>query len=265
MKRIAKLSCGFVAVALLLAGCGGGGSSGGAGGGAPAVPGALDAGGGGLALTQFSDGLGGTVNVNFSNAVYINDFNEVVGFVEVNPGDPFIAGMWTVNVAGATTNVTELPPLAGNTFSAGSAIDDGGNAVGRSSKGALQVAVRWPFGAVVPDELPALAAGDSAAYNVSSDGTLIVGMAENLAAVTRAVIWVDAGAGFIAPPVVLPVGAFSTAAGPSMFSSASGVARVELQVWVVGEVEDGDGVLHAALWRSNSRFGFVNRQFRKRI
>lgn len=249
MNTIAKLSCGLFALTLLLAGCGSSGS---------VVPAASDSGGGGLTLNQFDDGQGGTVDVNFSNAVDINDFNEVVGFAEIIPGEPFAAGKWTVADDGAGSVPTALPPLESDGFSAAFAIDDNGNAVGQSSKGALLVAVRWPFADGAPQELPALnAAGNSTAFDVSANGELIVGEAQDAGLVTRAVIWVaDAQGEFNGTPVVLPSNIFSSSEGISRFSSANSVALFGNQIWVVGEAEDGGRTSHAALWRSNDRVVF---------
>ncbi len=119
MKAMMKPLGLLFALTLLLAGCGGGGSSSTA-----QPPGALDAGGSGVGLTETADDQGGTVVVNFSNAVGVNDANEVIGFAEVTQGADFMAALWTVDTnGGVTVTPRELSPLAGNTFSAAFALD----------------------------------------------------------------------------------------------------------------------------------------------
>ena len=241
-----------IAVLLTLAGCGGGGGSSSSNSGGGGAPGALEPGGAGLTFDQTAGAAGASVAVSFSSAVAINDVNEVVGFVELTPGAGFIAGYWRVDATGTpSTTPSALPAIPGNTFCAAASIDDAGNAVGQSARGAQRVAVYWPFGGV-PVELPALTgAGNSAAYFITQDGTLVAGEAQDAASRTRAVVWVGDGAGNFGLPVVLPVNVFSGGLGISPFSSASAVARVGAEIWVAGEALDGAGVLHAALWRSN--------------
>ncbi len=258
MKLMIRPASFVFALTLLLSACGGGGGGGGSnpGGG---NTGDLNVGGAGLSLNEFVDATGAPVSVNFSSAVDINNANEVVGYVEASPGQPFAAGLWTVNATGAATAApTALSALAGNTFSAAFAIDEDGNAVGQSAKGAQRVAVRWPFASGAPEELPALAAGgNSTAFNVSGDGGLIVGEAQDASGRTRAVIWMaDAQGTFSAPPSVLPVNIFAVDQVLSTFSSAGGVARVGSEIWVAGEALDGTGRLHAALWRSADQTTF---------
>jgi len=245
------ISALFVLAAALV-GCGGGGGDASA----PvpgAAPGALDAGGSGLSLARAVNEQDETVNVNFSSALGVNDFNEIIGFAEITPGAHFTAALWMVNTAGSTS-VTPAPlhPIAGNNFSAGFAIDEGGTVVGQSEKGLQLVAVIWHAGASAPTELPALTGtGDSGAYGISADGSLVVGEAQDATGRFRAVIWRADGAGqFSTPPQVLPFTVFAVGGESSTFSSASGVDRVGSAIWVVGEAENGIGIMRAALWRS---------------
>jgi uncharacterized membrane protein len=252
---IKNLSVLFLAT-LLLAGCGGGGSSSSAppaGGGGGGVTGALDAGGTGVSTGEVADNAGNPVTANFTSALDINDLNQVIGFAEVTAGNDFTAALWTVDAAGdAAIAPAALNPIDGNTFSAAFAIDENGNAVGQSGKGTQLVAVIWAAGAT-PAELPALTpAGNSAAYGISADGTLVVGQAQDGTGTTRAVIWTsDAQGAFTAPPAQLPVNTFASGTDLSPFNTASGVAKIGTQeILVVGEAEAGNGDLHAALWRS---------------
>ncbi len=116
------------------------------------------------------------------------------------------------------------------------------------------MAVIWEAGSSAPIALPALAAGNSSANAISADGNLIVGEAQDATGRTRGVIWIaDALGDFVASPQVLPFNAFAVGAEPSTFSVASGVARISAtEILVVGEAEAGDGVVHAALWRSTN-------------
>lgn len=246
MKTTCRFFSLLMVLALALAGCGGGGSS------TPAIGGedALVPGGTGLTLDQVA---GTAAPVNFSTALDVNDLNQVIGFAEVTVGADFSAALWTVNTDGAAVAApAALDPIAGNSYSAAFAIDETGAAVGQSGKGAQLVAVIWPAGSV-PVELPALvAAGDSAAYGISADGTLVVGQAEDATGATRAVIWVaDASGEFVDPPTLLPGTIFASGTEQSRFNSASGVTRVAGdEILVAGEAVAGNGTPHAALWRS---------------
>lgn len=257
MKTMRKPIGIFLGMALLAAaGCGGSSSS------SPQVqpPDSLDPGGTGFNLPQVVDDQGATVEVNFSSAVAVNDNNQIVGFAEIAPGDPFKAALWAVSSAGeVTVTPTELAPLVGGSFSAAFALDQGGNVVGQAQDGSQLVAVIWSAGSSTPVELPALAAsGNSAARGISAAlPTLVVGDAQGNGADTRAVLWTANAQGAFGNPIVLPVTAFATAEGPSIYSSASGVARVGTEIWVVGEVEDGDGEVRAVLWRSSNGTTFT--------
>lgn len=252
MKAILKPLGILLALALLLAGCGNSSNQSGT----PTVqhPGSLDVGGDGFTLTDAVDDQGATVTVNFSNAVDINDSNQVIGFAELTAGADFVAAMWTVDIAGSVTVTPhELAPIAGNTFSAAFAIDDLGNVVGQSADGDRLVAVLWTAEGGAPTPLPALTAtGNSKAFGISADGSLIVGEAQDATSRTRGVIWIADGRGaFVNPPVVLPFAAFAVSGELSRYSSASGVARVGAsEILVVGEAEAGDLTMRAALWRS---------------
>lgn len=242
MRYITVLSL----ITLTLAGCGGGGS-----GGSGSSSGTLAPGGSGASLGQVVDSQGNTVAAAFTNAVDINDSNEVIGFAATSAVGNFTAALWSVDTTGeATVTPTTLASLAGNTFSAAFSIDNAGNVVGQSAKGAGRVAVLWRDGAPVsPVELPPLAAGDSAAFGISPDGSRIVGEGTDATGTTRAVLWRVSPDGSVASPQLLPTNIFVkiTPAGnlPVAFSSASDVNDFG---FIVGEVEDGDGVLHAAVW-----------------
>lgn len=254
MKTTIKLQGVLFLAALLLAGCGGGGSGGtvaGTGGGGGAQPGALETGGAGLAIEQVVDATGSTVTANFSSAVAINSDGLVVGLAEVTAGIPFVAALWSVNTAGdASVAPTPLESLINGGFAAAFAIDEAGSVVGQADNGTNPVAVIWTTPAT-PVALPALAnSGASAAYAISTDGTLVVGEAV-VGGSTRAVLWSATGSAFVNPPNLLPVNIFANGSTLSPFSSASGVARVgAAEILVVGEVERGNGNIHAGLWRS---------------
>lgn len=253
MKTMMKPLGILFALTLLLAGCGGGSSSAPA----PQPPGALEVGGGGLTLDETADDQGGALLVNFSLAVDVNDANDIIGYAEVTQGADFVAALWSVDTnGGVTVTARELSPLTGNSFSAAFALDDNGNAVGQSAAGAQLVAVIWEAGSSTPTALPALAAGNSKAFGISADGSLIVGEAQEAGTLnTRGVIWVaDTQGDFTNPPQVLPfVNVFASDGVQSTFSSASGVARISAtEILVVGEAEAGDGTIHAALWRSTN-------------
>ncbi|BCR05656.1 hypothetical protein DESUT3_27250 [Desulfuromonas versatilis] len=253
MNRLFRYSFSALVAALLAAGCGGGGGSSNTTA-APTTPppGALQPGGSGADLGQVADDQGNAVTVDFSNALDINDNNQVVGFAAATAGASFKAALWAVDAQGAATvTPTSLAALAGNTFSAAFSVANSGDAVGQSAKGAQLVAVIWKDGAAGPEELPALsAAGNSAAFGISPDGSGIVGEAfDATTGTTRAVIWRVAADGAIAAPQVLPTNIFVklTADGslPVAFSSALRISDAGV---IVGEVEDGEGVLHAAVW-----------------
>ncbi|WP_305042798.1 hypothetical protein [Geoalkalibacter sp.] len=250
MKATLKYFSLLSVTTLLLAGCGGGGGS------SPAAPqpGALEAGGSGIAVDQVIDGTGATVTANFSTALDINDNLDVIGVAEVTAGSPFSAALWTVDAAGAAAVAPmALVPLVDNGFTAAFAIDENGTPVGQADDGTRLVAVRWPNGSGAPIELPQLAAaGNYAAYAVSADGTLIAGAAVDATGITRAVVWrADGNGDFVAAPLALPVNIFANGAALSPFNAANGIARVgAAEILVVGEAEAGNGTLHAALWRS---------------
>jgi hypothetical protein len=240
MKTTMKLISLLFAAALLAAGCGGGGGSSSA---PPAVT--------GLPIDQAQDAQGNTVTAAFASTLAVNDANQVIGFVETTPGAPFTASLWTVSTTGTqTATPTALKPIGANTSSAAFDLDANGNAVGQSANGTQLVAVRWVSGVAEPEQLPVLDAGNSVAFGVSDDGTLIVGEAQ-VGAATRAVLWVaDAQGQFTSAPTVLPVDAFTVGLVASPFSSANGVARAGNDILVAGEVEDGAGVKHAVVWNS---------------
>lgn len=259
MKTLFKILGCLLVLPVLLAGCGGGGGGGSSSSSAP--PGSLEVGGDGASLTQSVDNGGIATSANFTNAVDINESSEVIGFAEATLGDPFVATFWTVDAdadGGAVITQRELSPIAG-TFSAAFALDDAGVAVGQSENGAGDfVAVLWPAASSTPTALLGLpGGGDSKAFGISTDGTLIVGEAIDAALSPRAVIWVaDAGDFTAVVPQVLPVGVFAVGGDLSTFSAANGVARNGAnEILVVGEAEAGDGTLHAALWRSTNNGG----------
>ena len=228
---------------LLLAGCSGGGGN------------STPAGGGSLrAVTNPADG--GTPTAAFSMAVDVNNNGQVIGYAETAAGSEFKAALWTVNAAGSTASEpTPLKPLGANTFSAAFGIDEAGNAVGQSSSGASRVAVLWKSGTVEPVVLPPLpnATGNSNAFGISPDGTLIVGEATDASNIKRAVLWnANVSGTFTTPPQTLPVNIFASNGVLSTFSSANGVNNAG---WITGVVEDGTGVSHAALWRPNTTTG----------
>jgi hypothetical protein len=251
MKAIVKPLGILFALVLLLSGCG---SSSNTGIPAEQAPGSLEVGGEGITLTETVDDLGEMVPVNFSNAVAINNSNQVIGFAEITPGADFVAALWTVNTSGGVTlTPQELAPIEGNSFSAAFAIDESGNVVGQSADGDKLVAVLWAAGSSTPTSLPALtASGNSKAFGISADGTLVVGEAQDATLRTRGVIWVaDAQGDFTSPPAVLPFAAFAVAGEISRYSSANGVARSgATEILVVGEAEAGDRTMRGALWRS---------------
>jgi hypothetical protein len=155
----------------------------------------------------------------------------------------------------ATVAPAALAPLTAGGFAAAFAIDDVGSAVGQADDGSRLVAVIWKNGAA-PAALPQLAAaGDYAAYGFSDCGCLIAGAAVDATGTTRAVVWVAEPSGeYLDPPMVLPVNIFASGVDLSPYSSASGAARPSVDEFlVVGEVEAGDGTIHAALWRSTDR------------
>lgn len=246
MKNIIRKITLFSLLTLTLSACGGGGGKDAPSAIDPNSPPDLTPGGTGASLGQVVDSQGNTVAAIFSNAVDINDSNEVIGFASTTLVGNFTAALWAVNATGqATVAPTSLAPLAGNTFSAASSIDNAGNVVGQSAKGSGRVAVLWRDGApAAPVELPALATGDSAAYGISPDGSKIVGEATDATGTVRAVLWRVNLDGSIAAPQILPTNIF---AGnfPVAFSSASDVNDFG---FIVGEVEDGNGVLHAVVW-----------------
>ncbi len=235
MKKFMKTISIVFALALLAAGCNRDSSSS-----SPAST--LVPGGAGVTINQVQGTVAPAVA---ATALDINDNNQAVGYVESTAGAPFTAALWTVGAATVTPRA--LAPLTGNTFSAAFAIDGAGRAIGQSAKRGQLVAVTWPAGAAAPTELPALnAAGNSAAFGISADGTCIVGEAQSAALDTRAVIWVaNASGAFTNPPIALPVNLVGSA-----FSSASGVTRTGTQIWVAGNAEDDSGIPHATLWRS---------------
>ena len=254
MKTTLKRQGVLFIAALLLAGCGGGGGgtggTGGTGGGS-VQPGALETGGAGLPIAQVVDATGSTVTANFSSAVAINSEGVVVGLAEVTAGSPFVAALWSVNSTGdASVAPTPLASLVNGGFAAAFAIDEAGSAVGQADNGTNLVAVIWTT-PTTPAALPAPPnSGASAAYAISLDGTLVAGEAV-VGGSTRAVLWSATGSAFVTPPTLLPVNIFANGSTLSPFNSASGVARVGSQeILVVGEVERGNGNLHAALWRS---------------
>jgi len=264
MKTMNRLLSALFILTLILAGCGGGGGGSstapdggtGGGGGGGGTTGALDTGGAGLVLNQVA---GAAAAVNFSTAIDVNDLNQIIGYAEVTPGAPFTAAQWTVTTTGtATAAPSALAPISGNTFSAAFALDETGNAVGQSADGARLVAVVWPDGNSPPTPLPQLtAAGNSSAYGISADGSVIVGEAQDAAGTTRAVAWLADGQGIYGAPILLPVSLFATGADLSPFNSAAAVARVGTnEILVVGEAVSGDDTIHAALWRSHN--GGVN-------
>lgn len=261
MKSIKFLSVFFLA-ATLLAGCGGGGGGGGTT--APAA-GALDAGGSGVTLSQIDDGTGTLVTASFVSAVGINDNLQIIGYAQVTPGGPLAASLWAVDTAGGiTVTPTPLANLAGGSSTAAFAIDTAGSPVGRADDGTRQAAVIWAAGGT-PVALPQLAAGgDYAAHAISADGTLIAGVATDGSGLSRAVLWTaDGGGNFTTPPTVLPVNIFARGTDLSQYSLASGIARVPAtnEILVAGEAEAGDGILHAALWRSTdggATFGAID-------
>lgn len=259
MNTSTQLISAVLVATLVLAGCGGGGSSGGTVAGTPTAPGspvagALDPGAAGVATDQVDNGSGVVVTANFTSAVAVNDLNQVIGYAEVTPGAPFTAARWTVNATGgALVTPTALAPLLPAGFTAAFALDGSGNVVGQANNGSRLVAVIWNNGPGAPTVLPQLAAaGNYAAYGISADGSLIVGEAADASGHNRAVLWMANGAGaFLSAPTVLPVNSFASGADLSLFSSASGVARVgTTEILIAGEAEAGNGDLHGALWRS---------------
>ena len=262
MKTSIQLTSAVLVAMLMLAGCGGGGSSGSVGTTTPTTPtgpgapaaGAFDAGGAGVATNLVDNGTGTPVIANFTSALAVNDLNQVIGYAEVTQGALFTASLWTVDADGsATVAPTALAPISTGGFAAAFALDGSGKVVGQAADGSRLVAVIWNNGAGAPTILPQLAAaGNYAAYAISTDGSLIVGEASNATGQNRAVLWManDAGA-FLAAPTVLPTNIFASGADLSRFSSASGVARVgTTEILIVGEAEAGNGNLHGALWRS---------------
>ncbi|MEZ4601115.1 MAG: hypothetical protein R2940_15100 [Syntrophotaleaceae bacterium] len=251
MKKLANILGCLLVLPVLLTGCGGGG-----GGGDSAPAGALTPEGAGASITQAVDATGATVTANFTNAVDINSSNEVIGFAEITPGAPISAAFWEVVVdsnGAAAITPRALDPITGS-FSAAFALDETGIAVGQSSTATTAlVAVFWPAGSSTPTQLDGLtAAGNSRALDISANGDLIVGEAQDAALTTRAVVWVSDGAGGFNAPVALPVNVFAVGGVLSQFSAANGVARVGTtdEILVVGEALDGDNILHAVLWRS---------------
>jgi probable HAF family extracellular repeat protein len=246
MKTVMIKYVSFLAVSLfLLAGCGGGGGSSSA-----PVP--------GTALAPVTDpAVGGTATASFSMAAGINNDGQVIGFAETGAGSEFKAALWTVDPAGTAASApSPLKPIGGNSFSAGFGIAETGNVVGQSGDGTALVAVIWKVGVAEPEALPPLfAGGNSNAFGVSPDGTLIAGEAVADAAGTlRAVVWQVNPDGSVAAPVVLPVNSFASGTTLSPFSSASNVSN---SGWVAGEVEDGAGVSHAVLWRPDGGGAYV--------
>ncbi|HKI50641.1 MAG TPA: hypothetical protein VJ995_01080 [Geothermobacteraceae bacterium] len=227
---------------LTLAGCGSGGS----GPAAPVVPAAPAVGG-----TTPLEPAG--VTATFSQAVAINDANQVVGFAETAAGSPFTAAVWTVNSLGETASApTALDALPGGSFSSGFSVDTAGNVVGVADNGLAQVAVIWPTGSTTPAALPELVAGGfSAAYGINPDGNLIVGEAEDASFTTRAVVW-PVVAGTVGAPVVLPE-VFALPDLPGAFSAAYAVNDAG---WVVGEVEDNGFQFHAVVWQPDVGGGY---------
>jgi uncharacterized membrane protein len=257
-KKMTIKSLLLAATLLILAGCGGGGSSP-----LPGDPGAPGAPGGGgtpvtgATLAPLTDPAnGGTASASFSAAVAINNAGHAIGYAELAAGSNFKAVLWTVNADGTAASAPLLlNPLAGNTVSAAFGIDGAGNVVGRSAAGAVLTAVLWKAGTADPLALPALpgAAGNSTAFGISPDGTKIAGEAADAAGIIRAVLWRADGAGaFTAAPQVLPVSSFAQGGVLSAFSSANAVNDAG---WVVGLVEAGDRVSHAALWRPDAVTG----------
>jgi uncharacterized membrane protein len=185
----------------------------------------------------------------FSLAVDVNNDGQVIGYAETAAASPFTAALWTVDAAGTTASApTPLKPLGDNDFSAAFSVDEAGNVVGQSADGTALVAVIWQNGAGEPVELqPLFAGGNSKALGISPTGNLIAGEAvADAAGTVRAVLWRNT----VNAPTILPVNTFAAGTVSSPFSSASGVALVGTTIFVAGEVEDGNGVSHAVLWRS---------------
>lgn len=260
MKQI-RLFTWFGLALLVLAnfGCSGGSSSSSS---QPATtPGPLDPGGSGVTLQPIQEPEdGGAPTAVFSLAAGINDAGQVVGFAETAAGSIFKAALWAVDTAGAATAApVQLKPLGENTFSAAFALDAGGQAVGVSQDGAAFVAVLWSQAAAEPIKLPSLAAGgNSVAFDISPDGTLIVGEAADASLTTRAVLWRVDDQGDVGDPQLLPVSFFTKVTGQgtlfSTFSSASGVNNAGQ---IAGEVEDGEGALHAVIWEPTGAGGYL--------
>jgi uncharacterized membrane protein len=262
MRTTLKNSALLLAAALLAAGCGSSNKTSGQTPVDPPPPPGPEA-----TIDQVQDEAGSTVTAVFSSAVALNDANQVIGYAALSAAAPFTAALWTVDTTGAVTvTPRRLAPLDGNTFSAAFGIDGAGNAVGQSSKDAQRVAVIWKSAGAGPTELPALPslppgfAGNSAAFGVSADSSLIVGEVEVAPGITRAVLWNVDQLGNVAAPIVLPVTLISIS---SPYSSAQGVARVGTEIWVVGVVEDGAGVDHAVLWSSQNGLLFAATDLRR--
>jgi hypothetical protein len=270
MKTTAKLTGLFFVITLLLAGCGGSSSSNTVGSTQDPPP-----------LDQIDNGEGGTITAVFTSAVDINDANQVVGYAQITDGAPLMAALWTVANDGTPTGTPiALKGLAVGEFNAAFAIDETGtsgsevvlgNIVGQSStgNGIQQVAVIWEAGASEPTELPRLnqnSARNSAAFGISPDGTMIVGMHEknigtnlNPIIVERPVLWQrDAQTVSGYSIIELPFAIDADAVSPNFTSSAYGVGNaVNDAGWIAGELENKNGRLHAVIWVPSLGGGYL--------
>lgn len=96
---------------------------------------------------------------------------------------------WVGNASGGTS--TDIGTLPGSSGGSATAISTDGNIiVGRSNFGSYEQAFRWANGTLAG--LESLGGTDSAASDITADGTVTVGWAYDSAQVQRAVRWTDA-------------------------------------------------------------------------
>jgi len=220
-----------VALSLAVAGCGGGGGSDGGSASGPTDPNQVTFDTTAKTLEPLSGGA-------TSTAVAINDTGTIIG-LSSNSSQQMRAAKWNVNILNGTVGTaTELPPLAGFTYSAAYGVNATGFVVGESEgAGNTVVAVYWGTG-ISATALPALVVGkNSAAYGISASGR-IVGEAVDASDKIVPVYWSSSSA---VPVVLGTIGADGTGVAYAIVDKGDGSSII------VGESGD-----HAVRWKINT-------------
>jgi uncharacterized membrane protein len=179
---------------------------------------------------------------DYSAAYGVNDPGVVVG--ESENGGFVTATYWpagsTSAVALSTTGLFD-----GNSSAYAINSHDGIVGEGTGSSEGNTVAVYWENPAATPTVLPDLiAAGSSAAYDLSENG-IIVGSSLNDDGAMQAVLWRPGAGGSYAQPLPL-----TKLAANQVASVAWGIDEGGR---VVGEVQLADGTVHGAVWQLNAQ------------